>query len=290
MLTQINALLADESPNLKLSFQEKLETLKLLDGEVLGLVDEGGLTSEIEQADDFKEGIYTAVIKIDKIVNRAILPTPDRPAETPTTVPSWSSDRVKLPKLVLRPFNRDITMWTSFWESYKSAVDSSRELSDIDKFNYLNSLLIGTAREAVAGLSLTAANYQDAIAILKKRFGDVQQRKANHMETLMNIDESVTSSHDLKGLRKLHDSVESHVRSLTAIGVNPASYGSLLIPVLLIKLPPELQLIANRKVAEEDRNLVPLLKIIEEEIGARERVQTKPSQAAQPQGQRKNPE
>ena len=116
MLTQINALLADESPDLsklsqlKLSLQEKLETIKLLDGEMLGLVDEGDLTSEIEQADDFKEGIYTAVIKIDKTVNRASLPTPDRPAETPTTVPSRSSDRVKLPKLVLRTFNGDITM------------------------------------------------------------------------------------------------------------------------------------------------------------------------------------
>ena len=98
MLTQINALLADESPDLsklsqlKLSLQEKLETIKLLDGEMLGLVDEGDLTLEIEQANDFKEGIYTAVIKIDKIVNRASLPTPDRPAETPATVPSRSSD------------------------------------------------------------------------------------------------------------------------------------------------------------------------------------------------------
>ena len=51
---------------------------------------------------------------------------------------------------------------------------SLRDLSDIDKFNYLNSLLTGTAREAVAGLSLTSTNYQDAIAILKKHFGNVQ--------------------------------------------------------------------------------------------------------------------
>ena len=77
---------------------------------------------------------------------------------------------------------------------------------------------------------------------------------------------------------------------MTAIGVNPASYGSLLVPVVLNKLPPELQLIASRKVAEEDWNLALLLKIIEDEIAARERVQTKPSQVAQPQGQRKNPE
>ena len=59
ILTQIDTLLIEESPNLsklsqlKLSLQEKLDTLKLLDSEMLGLIDEGELTSEIEQADAF---------------------------------------------------------------------------------------------------------------------------------------------------------------------------------------------------------------------------------------------
>ena len=81
MLMQIDMLLAGESPNLlklsqlKLSLQEKLDTLKLLDSEILGLIDEGELTSEIEQADAFKEGIYTAMIKIDKCVSRAYIKT-----------------------------------------------------------------------------------------------------------------------------------------------------------------------------------------------------------------------
>ena len=101
------------------------------------------------------------------------------------------------------------------------------------------------------------------------------------------IIESVTSSHDLKALRKLHDLVESHVRSLSAIGVDPASYGSLLVPVLLNKLPSELQLIVSRKIPEGGWSLDPLLKIIEEKIAGRERVQTKPSQPGQPQGQQK---
>ena len=108
------------------------------------------------------------------------------------------------------------------------------------------------------------------------------------MEILMAI-EPVSSSRDLKALRKLHDLVESQVRSLSAIGVDPASYGSLLIPVLLNKLPPDLQLMASRKVPEGDWKLDLLLKIIEEEIAARERVQSKPNQSGQPQ-QRRNPE
>ena len=56
------------------------------------------------------------------------------------------------------------------------------------------------------------------------------------MDILMNI-EPVTLSRDLKALRKLHDVVQSNVRSLSALGVDSASYGSLLSSVLLNKLP-----------------------------------------------------
>ena len=265
MLSQIDTLLEQESPDLsklsqlKLSLHEKLETLKLLDGEMLDLVEEEELTSEIEQADAFKAGIYMAVIKIDKRVGEAHVSSP----ETHESVNLRSSDRVKLPKLVLRPFSGDITTWTTFWESYESAVHRSRDLSNIDKFNYLNSLLTDAAREAIAGLSLTSANYEEAIAILKKRFGNSQQIKAKYMDILMNI-EPVTSSRDLKALRKLHDVVESNVRGLSALGVDSASYGSLLLSVLLNKLPPDLQLMASRKFPEGDLDLTPLLKIIEE--------------------------
>ena len=53
ILSQIDVLLKQESPDLsklsqlKLSIHEKLETLKLLDGEMLDLVEEEELTSEI---------------------------------------------------------------------------------------------------------------------------------------------------------------------------------------------------------------------------------------------------
>ena len=56
----------------------------------------------------------------------------------------------------------------------QQSMHANAGLTDIDKFNYLRSLLRGTAREAVSGLMLTAANYSEAIAILKRRFGNKQ--------------------------------------------------------------------------------------------------------------------
>ena len=75
MLTRINALLVEDPPDisklsqLKLSIQEKLETIKLLHGEMLDIVDEEELTSEIKQADAFKEGVYIIMLPSLRLTN-----------------------------------------------------------------------------------------------------------------------------------------------------------------------------------------------------------------------------
>ena len=69
MLNEVDALLAaDTTPEiakltqLKLVIEEKLETLKLLDAEILDLLEEEeALVKEIEQADLYKERIYQAI-------------------------------------------------------------------------------------------------------------------------------------------------------------------------------------------------------------------------------------
>ena len=48
-------------------------------------------------------------------------------------------------------------------------MHKNSKLATVDKFNYLNSLLDKTASEAIAGIAITEANYEEAIAILKTR-------------------------------------------------------------------------------------------------------------------------
>ena len=54
-------------------------------------------------------------------------------------------------------------------------------------------LLVRSANDAVAGLSLTAANDQEAIDILKKKFGDDSQIITRHMEAVTSL-EAVTDN------------------------------------------------------------------------------------------------
>ena len=129
--------------------------------------------------------------------------------------------QVKLPKLDLKKFNGDISKWPSFWDAFESSVHNNKRLAAIDKFNYLNSLLMKSASEAISGLSITAANYDEAVTILKRRFGNKQLIIDRHMETLLNVN-SVKSgpSGNTQPLRQLYDLIESQVRSLNSLGVS----------------------------------------------------------------------
>ena len=148
--------------------------------------------------------------------------------------------KVKLLKLTLKRFTGEITAWSTIWESFESSIHQNISLSNIDKFNYLSLLLESSAADAISGLAITSNNYEEAISILKRRFGNKQLIISKHMDALLNL-ETVTSLHNIKGLRTLCDSIESHVRSLGSLGVSSASYGSLLSSILMNKLPHELR-------------------------------------------------
>ena len=191
-----------------------------------------------------------------------------------TSIPSLSVvPQVRLPKLSIKKFNGDLTKWMTFWDIFNSSIHSNPTLSNVDKFNYLSSLLESSAAEAIAGLSLTDANYDEAIATLKKRFGNSQLIVNRHMEALMSVT-SVSSNHDIKRLRKLHDTVEAHVRGLKALGVPAESYGSLLTSVLVNKLPSEIRLVVSRAMSTEKWDLDTVISVFEQEIIARERAST----------------
>ena len=198
---------------------------------------------------------------------------PGSPSQSGITTQSshqMNQPSVKLPKLNLKKFRGDITTWSTFWDTFESAIDKNPSLSDIDKFNYLNSLLENTAADAISGLTLTSGNYNEAIVILKKRFGNKQLAINEHMDILLNLD-PVTSVQNLKGLRSLYDTVESHIRALKSLGIPSQSYGNLLCSMLMNKLPQDLRILISRDIKNDNWDLDRLLELLEAEVEARER-------------------
>jgi len=149
MVRQVNEVLGTVSPDrdrlalLRMTLNEKLETIKSLDAEIVDLIeDEDGLAKEIEQADTYKEGLYESILKVDRFLNATPTETPDASARVSATPPSDTRvNRVKLPKLQLRSFNGELTKWTAFWYSFESTIHNKPDISEIEEFNYLNSLL-----------------------------------------------------------------------------------------------------------------------------------------------------
>ena len=44
--------------------------LKQLDGEILDAVEEDCVVEEIEQSDEFKENVYTAIVRVERVLER----------------------------------------------------------------------------------------------------------------------------------------------------------------------------------------------------------------------------
>ncbi|KAK2546895.1 hypothetical protein P5673_033374 [Acropora cervicornis] len=292
LLDDFELSVANEVKTYRIVLTEKLNILSALDEEILTLITEEHIGDEIRETGIFRESIHEMIVRIDETLNAVEVENSGHADKSISHYPSNSNSfteglgagRAKLPKITLKKFYGDPISFTPFWDSFKSAVDDNPSLSDIDKFNYLRSLLEGSAAGAIRGLPLTAENYVAAKDILKKRFGQPQIIINAHMEGLVKV-AAVTVDNDLKRQRLLYDRVEAHVRALQALGIHCESYGKLLVPLLMEKLPPNMRLIISRAIDQPEWDFDVLLKAFDSEIEARERcesVGTNPSDSFTP--------
>ena len=136
-----------------------------------------------------------------------------------------------MPKIELPHFDGNPLNFQSFWDLFESTVDKNEHLSDVDKFSYLKNLLSSSAAATISGLTLTNGNYKEAVNLLKERYGNPQLLVSVYFEALVKLPR-VTTMNNVKDLRMIYDKVESSVRNLRTLGIEPLSNGSLLTPLL----------------------------------------------------------
>ena len=127
-------------------------------------------------------------------------------------------------------------------------------------------MLEGPAARSIAGLTLKASNHENAVGILQDRFGKTQQIITAHMDELIKI----TPCHNDRqtSLRYVFDQLSVHTRGLDSLGVSPEQYGSLLIPIIMSKLPNEIRLQVARNTTDEVWKIEDLLLTIKKEVEA----------------------
>ena len=235
---------------------EKLVNLKELDEQILeGLLDNDEddevRDKEAEEAQEIKDrvlyclsGIEQALLQIEREKTGEKISRNGSKDGINSEDARGSQSRkmkVKLPKLEIKKFSGKVQEWSEFWDSFKSAIDSDPDLANIDKFKYLRSFLEETPRRVIAGLSLTEANYSSAVAILKERYAKPSVIKRAHINDLVNIQPVFNEKSQVR-LRNFYDDVETHFRGLQALGVDQETYSSILVPVLMDKLPDSVQI------------------------------------------------
>ena len=160
------------------------------------------------------------------------------PSHSPSNgVSDNSNNKIELPKLEIKKFSGNPGEWVTFWDSFQSAIHTNEQLTDTQKFQYLEMYVDKTAADRISGLQLTSSNFKQAIKILTDRFTSKQPIESSNMNTLFKL--SAVEVMDLTKLRYLFDQLESTIRSLQSVGITPESYESFVAPLFMSKLPNE---------------------------------------------------
>lgn len=255
---------------------EKEKNLKDINEQIENLCTAQEIAAEVETSLEITEKIIDCKSRLnyllDTLITPVSLPTSEVTNSGSQPVQMAREIKTKLPRLEIPKFFGEASNWLSFWNQYENSIHSNNTLTKIEKFNYLKMFVGGNALSAISGFSLSNDNYDSAIQLLKERFGRNDMLINAHMNALLNIS-ALKHSNDIINFRKLFDKAEIQIRSLKTLGVTTKMYGSLLCPILLKIIPPDLALEYNRNRNDENENwdLEELMEFLRKELESRER-------------------
>ncbi len=269
-----------------ISLKDKKKYIEELNDKILDRCDLDEIDREVDETTEIGTRMTEIITRLEIFMhrvdeieknakNRETRPNHEGPTQSPVQLDishtSSSGSRgtvgVRLPKYNLPRFNGDVTRFQAFWQSFSCIIDENEELPKIQKLNYLITSLEGQAFKAIEGLDICEENYEAAKDILKSRFGKTQQIISTHMQALLNLG---NKSSGVSSLREIYDTLNVHIRGLKSLGVTSKEYGSLLIPVIMARMPSEISIQVARKTTEDVWDIDGTLEIIRKEIEARE--------------------
>uniref|UniRef100_A0A0M3JAV2 Retrotrans_gag domain-containing protein n=1 Tax=Anisakis simplex TaxID=6269 RepID=A0A0M3JAV2_ANISI len=155
----------------------------------------------------------------------------------------------------------------SFWDQFENLINQ-QTIPDSIKFTHLLSLLEGEAKSALEGIPVTNENYQEAVTILKNRFGNMQTVRRILYSRIQNL---TKCSHDLESIKQFADTLEKTCRQLRNIDENPDQ--TALIFVVQEKLPYELvEELVKSKPVNDSWTMATLQNSLKQYIAVKEEV------------------
>jgi hypothetical protein len=139
-----------------------------------------------------------------------------------------------LPKIKLPTFGGAYSEFLAFYDSFDSLVGKDNNLNDCQKLNFLRSCLTGEALRAIEALSVSSANYNIALDILKRRFKNDRLIIQDHINSILTAPNIIKNSD--ASLRQLLDTVTLHLEALKVLNIPVESWDSIIVTVINTKL------------------------------------------------------
>ena len=77
--------------------------------------------------------------------------------------------------------------WSTFWDSFKNAVDNRSDFPNSQKLVYIKNLLHADALQLVAGLSSDDESYAVAVKLLQDTYGCKLKGVMHQVEAMLNL-------------------------------------------------------------------------------------------------------
>ncbi|KRY42505.1 hypothetical protein T01_11252 [Trichinella spiralis] len=156
--------------------------------------------------------------------------------------PAVRAGNGRLPEMKLLQFSGKVLEFPTFWAQFEASIHNRSDLDAATKFTYLISSTEGRARSSIEGIPLTAANYPQAVSILKTRFGRPRMVVREHLTALWKL--PACSEMSMRGIQSLVDEVTKHLRCLVALNkdpfASPLPLSESMMPMVRDKFPLEL--------------------------------------------------
>lgn len=144
---------------------------------------------------------------------------------------------IKLPVINLTKFSGDLNKFQEFHDTYLSLVHDNSNLSDIERFHYLRSVLEGEALEVLHSIPFSAANYRNAWELLCERFLNKQLLAHNNIKLILNLPSMQKEVYSQ--MREIQDGLAKQLKSLRSLNLNETQlFESLIIFIISSKLDP----------------------------------------------------
>ncbi|XP_076660083.1 uncharacterized protein LOC143363372 [Halictus rubicundus] len=201
------------------------------------------IQSELEALDENQEPrryeiqneYYAIVVRANKIIEKAQPTLPQRRGTVESLATSVTAPMaIKLPEMRLPSFDGNIEDWVSYFDTFKSTIDSNENLTPLQKLQYLRSTLHGKALKCISALNTTDANYYDAIELLKKKYDCPRRIILKHCDAIRDYPRLVKDTPE--ALDDLVNSVNQHLRALKNLGEDFTRCNGSLISMILSKV------------------------------------------------------